>query len=661
VTIPLIKIKVTPKTVVKGKMNARFPSRVAVISPLILDTTGGIYTIGLDGNNAFDTLSPTTSRGDMIYRAATGNARLPVGAANYALLSDGTDPAWTAPTTAFNALAPTTTRGDVIFRNATTNTRLAAGTADYELQSNGAGADPSYAGFQSTLPTTPATRTKKSKLGDFADLRDWNGLDLTGATDNTSLVQDAVTKTAAVGVPLYVPPGVVQLTSAVSWPTGSHIIGAGQAGRETNGAYSYFYFNHLGKGFLTTSESIGDGAGSASRSMKGVNFRRAQPTPGGGWVPNSADYDVAIVGCYDVQIEDCMFLNPTRAILISGKTGTDHGSGRVTLRNIKGQPLLAGIVAEYIYDECFWDEIHFWPHWSFDSNVTNYVLANAVAFQIGRFDGLDAGRIFCYGYALGMNVVTTATSGSLPGGTANLCGFQTFYSDGATTGLLVAGDQSDIAFDRFIQTGNNPAVQSVRVFGSGNKLNFKRMTLFGSTLSGVYVDTGNSNTITIGDYNSLNIDSDSSGDAEFLVVGATNKLRLLASPTTSATNKYSGSGVIESPDWITYTPTVTSGAGSLTTKSAVGRYRRQGKTVDVEIVITITTNGTGSSSIKATVPFTSANFTTVLWAGRILTAGTACTGSVSTSDTLVSIVTYNNTYPGSDGAVIAVSGSYECA
>lgn len=43
---------------------------------------------------AFDALAPTTTRGDLIYRNATTNARLAVGAANYALLSDGTDPVW---------------------------------------------------------------------------------------------------------------------------------------------------------------------------------------------------------------------------------------------------------------------------------------------------------------------------------------------------------------------------------------------------------------------------------------------------------------------------------------------------------------------------------------------------------------------------------------
>lgn len=43
---------------------------------------------------AFDALSPVTTRGDIIYRNATTNARLAVGAAGTVLGSDGTDPAW---------------------------------------------------------------------------------------------------------------------------------------------------------------------------------------------------------------------------------------------------------------------------------------------------------------------------------------------------------------------------------------------------------------------------------------------------------------------------------------------------------------------------------------------------------------------------------------
>lgn len=45
-------------------------------------------------NPAFNALSPVTTRGDLIYRDATVNARLPIGAANTVLRTNGTDPSW---------------------------------------------------------------------------------------------------------------------------------------------------------------------------------------------------------------------------------------------------------------------------------------------------------------------------------------------------------------------------------------------------------------------------------------------------------------------------------------------------------------------------------------------------------------------------------------
>lgn len=46
-----------------------------------------------------------TTRGDMAYRNGTGSTRLPIGAANRLLMSDGTDPAWAAPSDVRTALS----------------------------------------------------------------------------------------------------------------------------------------------------------------------------------------------------------------------------------------------------------------------------------------------------------------------------------------------------------------------------------------------------------------------------------------------------------------------------------------------------------------------------------------------------------------------------
>jgi len=114
--------------------------------------------------------------------------------------------------------------------------------------------------------------------------------------------------------------------------------------------------------------------------------------------------------------------------------------------------------------------------------------------------------------------------------------------------------------------------------------------------------------------------------------------------------------------WTSYTPTVTAFAGTLTTVSATGRYKRVGKTVFFSIVITITTNGTGATAVIATLPVTaSANAINTAFVGREdAVTGKLLIGWAATT-TQVFIQNYDGTYPGFDGAILGVSGSYESA
>lgn len=60
--------------------------------------------------------------------------------------------------------------------------------------------------------------------------------------------------------------------------------------------------------------------------------------------------------------------------------------------------------------------------------------------------------------------------------------------------------------------------------------------------------------------------------------------------------------------WSTYTPTVTAATGTPTTVSATGRYKQIGKTVIAQMQITITSVGTASGGLNATLPVTAAAF-----------------------------------------------------
>lgn len=108
-----------------------------------------------------------------------------------------------------------------------------------------------------------------------------------------------------------------------------------------------------------------------------------------------------------------------------------------------------------------------------------------------------------------------------------------------------------------------------------------------------------------------------------------------------------------------YTPVVTSGTGAISAYTATGRYFRTGQLVFVEIVINITANGTGAQNVQATLPF-NVGGTNSIFAGREnLVAGKMLQGQCS--GTSCFIVNYDDTYPGSSGAQLLLSGVYEAA
>lgn len=116
--------------------------------------------------------------------------------------------------------------------------------------------------------------------------------------------------------------------------------------------------------------------------------------------------------------------------------------------------------------------------------------------------------------------------------------------------------------------------------------------------------------------------------------------------------------------WATYSPTVTSLTGTITTVGAVsGRFKTIGKTVFVEFDITITTNGTGAAGVLVTLPVSAAS-------NRYAMAGNQITGTpfslIAATNPAVSVtqailLKYDGTYPGANAAEFAVSGVYESA
>jgi len=56
-TTPTLKIKITPASKLRGKMDVRFPANVEASAPILLDKSGGAYTFSFDANSLSSTFA----------------------------------------------------------------------------------------------------------------------------------------------------------------------------------------------------------------------------------------------------------------------------------------------------------------------------------------------------------------------------------------------------------------------------------------------------------------------------------------------------------------------------------------------------------------------------------------------------------------------------
>jgi hypothetical protein len=117
--------------------------------------------------------------------------------------------------------------------------------------------------------------------------------------------------------------------------------------------------------------------------------------------------------------------------------------------------------------------------------------------------------------------------------------------------------------------------------------------------------------------------------------------------------------------WTSYTPTITVGAGTITTLGTVaGRYKTIGKTLFWSASVAITTNGTAATSLSISLPAgmtVNASGDCIVAGREQLVSGSMLQGRAAAGTTSVLVLTYNNAYPGASGCRIIVSGVIEIA
>lgn len=113
-----------------------------------------------------------------------------------------------------------------------------------------------------------------------------------------------------------------------------------------------------------------------------------------------------------------------------------------------------------------------------------------------------------------------------------------------------------------------------------------------------------------------------------------------------------------------YTPTISSGGGTFTTASVVGKYKRIGKICVVKIAATITTAGTATGTVTVTMPFTSVSDGNTYAAGSFRenqVTGITGVGRVSPNSSTCNIARYDDTSFIADNRLIVGTVIYEVA
>lgn len=100
---------------------------------------------------------------------------------------------------------------------------------------------------------------------------------------------------------------------------------------------------------------------------------------------------------------------------------------------------------------------------------------------------------------------------------------------------------------------------------------------------------------------------------------------------------------------------VSSTVGAITTASAIGTLRRNGKNLWFDVIITDTTNGTGAGVLNVAMPFSVAVAARLV--GTIDNSNNVVIGIMSTgAPATLSVLKYDGTYPGGNGIIITISG-----
>jgi hypothetical protein len=500
-------------------------------------------------------------------------------------------------------------------------------------------------------------RSVQDKLREIPSVKDFGAVG-DGVSDDTIAIQRAIdaVKTAGTAYSLTIPEGTYRCTSTLNITNALALTGQGVSPYEsvgTRGNGSWLYFDHTGKGINIDGTTALSGI-----TLDSFGTFRNQPAPGGGWTPNAHDYDIYIDNA-DVYIPDLMLLNPTKGIFITNGT-----AGRLEIGRLRGQAFQTMIRISESYDVTKLNNIHQWPFWKDDTNVHAYTKSNLDVIYMERNDNPMLANVFTIfaraGLRFGLNAAGKTSKVHLVNADFDRGAYGVWVDSTVTSG--VTGQLTNITHQGETGLAGSKAVY---IQGNDSQLDFVNFRTDLTNQNAVRVEGTGNNITFAGQTRLLNYDQSTAG---FPAVEALtgNVVRIEGMPDIAggggAGGRYGGAGTIYVDEWRAYTPTVTSGTGTITTVGAVsGVFKRYDNTLSFNFEVNITTNGTGGGSVNVTVPDTITTTSSVAVGREVNASGKILSGMLTSSTARCDLRNYDNTYPGADGTKFVATGSYRIA
>ncbi|CAF3331507.1 unnamed protein product [Rotaria socialis] len=231
-----------------------------------------------------------------------------------------------------------------------------------------------------------------------------------GITDDTNAIQRALNDTGSMGGGIvFIPEGNYLIASHLTLPAATVLKGVashvqrnwGDPNRKSVFGTTLLAIadagNENGTAFISLS---GDSSGIEGLQIFYPNQVPRNPPIAYPWTIRCGQQGKSIENNY---VKNVLLVNPWKGI-----DAATYEAPRHWFENVYGQPLAIGIAVDQCYDIGRISHIHFWPFWSSELELWNWVNNNGITFLFQRTDWEVVEDVFSWGYQIGMAFRTSA-------------------------------------------------------------------------------------------------------------------------------------------------------------------------------------------------------------------------------------------------------------